>query len=358
MRRAAKIIGTTAVTLATLYAMDVSHGIGASAQSHSEVIHILDNPAAAHADEATVVSAGWGSLDSARTAASLPAYSQEGSIWALRYDNNGVDTTSLAQKLIADAKANNINKLSFSGHSMGGLIDLDIARKIYESNTNLTIPYIVLDCTPSSIDAVWGPVRDEGNLMAEGISYVPGARWSSSLRLIAEEAARYNQFRDDSQILHVDIPKFLNTTKTVLNEKILTSDVASASLLDSQFQLIVANDAQSDLLALGKDNGKQKPVIIFIRPADATADPTVDDIYAENQFKTYTRDAHLPYVVVKVPGIGHASANNNPTEYNTALTDAVFPVITKQENGYTLPRATYLSESGTNGSPYKVAGTN
>jgi pimeloyl-ACP methyl ester carboxylesterase len=340
-----KKVGVTALTLTSLYSMDVAHGERVLFESHPEIIHISDNHTVEHSDQATVVSAGWGNLDSAHTATSLPAYGAEGSVWAIRYDNTGVNTTSLAEELVAEAKTNHVTQLSFSGHSMGGLVNLEIARKVYESDNGISVPYIVLDCTPSSIDAVRPEVRNNGYLMTEGLSHIPGARYSSTIRLIAEEAARYNKYKDSSQVLQVDLSKMLDATKTIINDKILNDNVASASLLESQFELIVAGGAKEDIMALGKDVGKPKPVLVFIRPVDTSADMTVDDAYSEKQFTEYAHAANLPLVVVKVPGIGHADPNSHPNEYNAALTRAVFPEIAKQEDGFTLPSDTYLSAS-------------
>lgn len=326
-RTFAKAVGGLALTLTSLYSLDVAYGSEAVNDSRSAIIPVSTEPSSFTKSSATVVSAGLGNLTAYYTAAALPAYEQYGSVWAMRYSNNGINVDTIAEKLIDEANQNQITEVSFSGHSMGGLIDLGVARRIYENKGPITVPYIILDCTPASIDAVRPEVRSDGYTMARGLSIIPGARYSSAVRFIAEEAARFDQFKDRDSRFLIDPKKFVDTTKQVINDKFLRQDVASTALLESQFKFIVASGAKDDILALGKNNGKPKPILVYLRPLDPAADQTVDNDFSQAQFEEYARDAGLTLIVVKIPGIGHANPIQRPSEYNQAISNLVMAKI-------------------------------
>lgn len=324
-RKLASRAGILALTLATLYSADIQHGRQELAHTHSSIILVMNASSPQHNNEATVVSAGFGNLSSYNTAESLPAYAQEGQVWAIQYDNNGIDTDVIASDLIKQAQASGVNELSFSGHSMGGLVDLEVARKIYESDTDISVPYIILDCTPANMDSVRPSVRDDSYRMAEGLRLIPGARYSATVRFVVEEAARLDQYRDMTKPLLVDPQKLIKATKTVIDDKIISDNEPSVPLLESQIKLIAASGAKGNILALGKDRGKPKPVLVFMRPLDANADQTVDDNYSQQQFEQYSREAGLTLMVVNIVGSGHANPIQKPNEYNDALLQDTYP---------------------------------
>lgn len=326
-RSFSKTIGAVALTLASLYSLDVAQGKEALNGSKSAIIPVSIDQSPSTKSSAIVVSAGLGNLNSYYTAAALPVYAESGNVWAMRYNNNGINVDTVAEKLIEEANANQITELSFSGHSMGGLIDLEVARRVYESQSPIIVPYIILDSTPASIEAVRPDVRSDGYTMARALSYIPGARYSSAVRFIAEEAARFDQFKDFGEPFFIDPAKFVNITERVIKDKFLRNDVASISLLESQFKFILASGAENDIRALGKDNGKPKPILVYMRPEDSSADQTVDNDFSQRQVGEYAQAAGLTLIVVKVAGIGHANPIQRPAEYDRALRNVVIPKI-------------------------------
>lgn len=324
-------MGSFVLTSTLLYGLDVVHGEESLKNTQSSIVSVLSASSKQDSTHAIVDGAGWGNLDASHTAAALPALAENGNVWAIHYDNTGIDTGKIAEQLIQKAHSDGINEISFLGHSMGGLVDLEVARKIYESHTHIQIPYIILDCTPASIDAVRPNVQNDGYNMIHALSYIPGAVHSSAVRFIAEETARLHQYEDLSSPFFVDLEKLYQTTEQVINDKFLSKDIASTALLDSQFKFIVASGAKDNIMALGKNNGKQKPVLIYLRPKSAAADRTVDNDFSQNLFEHYAKAAGLTLLVIDIPGIGHANPIERPTEYNTALTKTIFPKITLQE---------------------------
>lgn len=326
-RRLLRTIGKAATALVLLYGFDVAHGAESITNSQSSILHVMDAQSLLNEHAATVVCAGFGNVNSYATAAALPAYSENGNIWAVRYDNKGLNTDLIAAKLIEEAKANGVTQLSFSGHSMGGLIDLELARKVYEGDNSISVPYVILDSTPANIAAVRPNVRKDGYTMARALQFIPGARYSSAMRFIVEEAARVDQYKGATFPFIINSKKFIRTTDQVIHDKFLNNDVASTTLLESQFRFIVASGAEGDIKALGKDRGKPKPVLVYIRPKNAAADKTVDNDFSQTQFENYAHSAGLTLIVVKIPGIGHANPIQRTTEYNAALRDKVLPQV-------------------------------
>ena len=274
-------------------------------------------------DTAVVVLAGLGNLDGVETAKSLNAYRKMGNVWAIQYDNEGIDVDVITQLILKKAKAEGISKIIPDGHSMGGINASKVARHIYEE-TDLDVPAVVLDCPAFDIDAVRSDAREQGETMARYIGLVPGARDSRLLRFAVEMGARSDRFINGSYVdLDIDQRAFFEATDEVLREKIFPHDIASNRLIESQFLTIVSSRMGDDVRALTQPKvGKRLPEIALMRPERGENDTVIDVDYVEDQMRKITRNLS----VVALNDTGHANPNQRPEEYNQAIEKYIVPL--------------------------------
>src|SRR5690606_35028358 len=105
--------------------------------------------AAAREDRTTAVVdlVGLGNLDATATATALPALRELGQVWAVEYDNSGLDTQVISRMISDQATWSGIESIVLTGHSMGGIIALEVAQHLYQ-DTALEVSGVILDCTP------------------------------------------------------------------------------------------------------------------------------------------------------------------------------------------------------------------
>ena len=166
-----------------------------------------------------------------------------------------------------------IRNIVLVGHSMGGVIALEVAQHIYE-DTDRVLSGVVLDCTPLDLHAVRGDARDAGQDLLRWIGWLPGARESRSLRSIVEMAARKDRYVDMHSMWYprIDFAAAGEAFEQVMIDKILNPTVASNGFIESQFRTIVASGALDNLDALAETVAdKPRPAIVFLRPARAAA---------------------------------------------------------------------------------------
>ncbi|MFF0490805.1 alpha/beta fold hydrolase [Nocardia sp. NPDC004068] len=276
---------------------------------------------------------GLGSLDASDTARSLPSLTQLGSVWAVRYDNTGIDTKVISDLIVKVTDAARIDNIVLVGHSMGGVISLEIGKHIHTGSTK-RLQAVILDCTPVNLDAVRPESRDQGEDLLRWTGWMPGTRESRTLRLLAETYARRNDFIDYGSIPPgIAANRLGHTVSDVLEQKIFNSDVASNGLIEAQFKAIVASGAVDDLRALAKPaNGKPRPAIAFIRPHNPDRDPIVDDVYTHQVLIDYVGGVNGTLLVVLTRTTGHANPRQQPGEYNKVISEQIVPFV-RQING-------------------------
>ncbi|RYF29108.1 MAG: alpha/beta hydrolase [Chloroflexi bacterium] len=273
---------------------------------------------------------GLGNLDASQTASSLPSLAEIGDVWAVQYDNSGIDTTVIAQIVEEKAEANNIDSIAIVGHSMGGIIGLEVANYIYEE-TDLDLMAVVLDCTPINLDAVRPEERSRGQEMMRWMGWIPGARESRSLRTVVEVGARKDRFltADSSLVPSVDFGALADVVDEVLREKIFNEGVASNGLIEMQFAAIATSGARDNLRALAQiKDGKILPVIVFMRPTDASADQVVDNDYTQSHLLESRVENETALMVARMD-TGHANPNQEPQKYDAAIEAKVVPFTQK-----------------------------
>lgn len=268
---------------------------------------------------------GLGALDATETARALPSLSGLGSVWAVRYDNTGIDTKVIADLIVKVTDAAKAPNVVLVGHSMGGVIAMEIAKHLHVGSSKKVLA-VLLDCTPIDLHAVRAESRDQGEELMRWMGWFPGARESRLLRFTAETYARRNQFLTDRS--DVDLGNLRDAMSEVLDDKIRNPDVASTGLIEAQFKAIVAGGAVDDLRALSKRaNDKPRPAIIFIRPRNPYADQVVDVEYTHQALIDRVGGVDGTLLVVTTRTTGHANPIQRPAEYNTVITQQVLPFI-------------------------------
>ncbi|MEV5650044.1 alpha/beta fold hydrolase [Nocardia sp. NPDC052254] len=271
---------------------------------------------------------GLGALDASDTARALPSLRNLGSVWAVRYDNTGIDTKVISDLIIRVTEAANIHNVVLVGHSMGGVLALEIAKHIHTRSTR-TLAAVILDCTPVNLAAVRPESRDRGEDLLRWFGWFPGVRESRVLRLLAETYSRHDQFIDTrSSPPGVRAAQLQRTIADVLRQKIFNTDAASNGLIEDQFKAIVASGAVDDLRALAKPaDRKPRPAVVFIRPHDPYRDPIVDDAYTHRVLIDTVGGVGGTLMVTLTRTTGHADPRQRPREYNTVIAQQVVPFV-------------------------------
>ncbi|AYF75642.1 alpha/beta hydrolase [Nocardia yunnanensis] len=268
---------------------------------------------------------GLGVLDAGDTARALPSLTALGSVWAVRYDQTGIDTKVISDLIVKVTDAAKVSNVVLTGHSMGGVIALEIAKHLHTGSTK-RVRAVLLDCTPVDLDAVRAESRDQGEEMLRWMGWVPGARESRLLRLIVETYARHDRFVGGRYLIRG--AEFRSALGDVLRDKILNTDAASNGLIEAQFKAIVAGGAVDDLRALAKPAaGKPRPAIVFIRPHNPYDDPIVNVEYSHKVLIDQVGGVDGTLLVVTTHTTGHANPIERPVEYNTVIADQVVPFV-------------------------------
>ncbi len=308
---------------------DVSPQRERLAQTNPDVYQIYDPTSRINRDAAVVDLVGLGNLDAGDTARALPSLAEIGRVWAVRYDNEGIDTKVISNIIADRAEREGVDDVVLVGHSMGGVIALEVAQHLYQ-DTSMNVLGVVLDCTPINLHAVRAQERDHGEDMLRWIGWVPGARESRTVRLLVELAAREERFIDRSTHLipRVRLGELKDATAEVLRDKIFSTDSASNGLIESQFKTVVASGASDNLQALTQErNGKPRPAIVFLRPRNSWQDRVVDVDYSQKILIDQSGGVGGSLLVIRMHDTGHANPIQRPDQYNAAILDGILPFL-------------------------------
>lgn len=285
-------------------------------------------------DTVVVDMVGLGGLDASSTAAALPSLRGMGVVWAIRYDNEGIDTKVIAELIVRAAELSGLKNVVLVGHSMGGVIALEVAKHIH-LDSDRRLAGVILDCTPVDLNAVRPESRGAGEDMVRWMRWLPGARESRLLRLTVETYARRDRFLSDGgggTPPGIRFAKLGEVLREVLREKIFSRNAASNGLIEAQFTAIVAGGATNDLHALAAPaHGKPRPAIVFIRPRDADRDRVVDVEYSHRVLIEESGGVDGTLSVVLARNTGHANPMQRPVEYNTFIDQQILPFIQRYQ---------------------------
>ncbi|WP_072801714.1 alpha/beta fold hydrolase [Rhodococcoides yunnanense] len=317
------------IVLGQYWTLDVAPEQRRLAATTPRVDQIYDARSAEGNNTAVVDMVGLGNVDASPTAFSLPAFDRIGNVWALRYDNRGIDTRVISEIVADRASAAGVENIVLVGHSMGGVVALEVAQHIYE-DTDRRVSGVVLDSTPLDLHAVRSEGRDAGANLLRWIGWLPGARESRSLRTVVEMAARSDRFVDTHSTWYpgIEWSNAVDAFDEVLRDKILNRSAASNGFIESQFKTIVASGALDNLDALtAPTRGKPLPAIILMRPTVGGADGVVDIDYSQSILLDRVGGASGQLRVVRMDGTGHANPRQEPERYNEAITARVLPFL-------------------------------
>lgn len=301
-------------------------------------------------DTAVIDMVGLGGLNAADTAAALPSLRRMGVVWAIRYDNTGIDTKVIADLITRATVMSGVRNIVLVGHSMGGVVALEVAQHIHTGSDRRLVG-VLLDCTPLNLDAVRPESRGLGEDMVRWMRWLPGARESRGLRLAVETYARRDRFLDRTGVPGIRVDELGETVADVLGEKIFNDDAASNGLIEAQFLAIVAGGGGDHLRALSRPvHGKPRPAIVFIRPRDPANDPVVDVAYSHRVLIERVGGPAGSLLVVRPRNTGHANPRERPREYNTVIEQQVLPFIERyREQARAAARAAPLSQPDSGG---------
>ncbi|MEE2033511.1 alpha/beta hydrolase [Rhodococcus chondri] len=311
------------------WAWDVAPMREQLSRTHPQLHQVYDAGRRADSDTAVVDLVGLGNLDATETATALPAFGDIGRVWAVEYDNGGIDTAVISRMIVERADRSGVESVVLTGHSMGGIIALEVAQHLYQ-DTYLEVLGVVLDCTPLDLHAVRADSRDAGEDLLRWIGWLPGARESRSLRILVEIAARKDRFvlPSDRWYRRIDTAELNTVLDEVLRDKIFSTDAASNGLIESQFRAIVASGATDNLKALAAPrDDKPRPAVVFLRPRYGPNDNVVDVDYSQRILVDRSGGPDGTLLVSKLDHIGHANPIQRPEVYNEAITDRIAPFL-------------------------------
>ncbi|WP_194820461.1 alpha/beta fold hydrolase [Nocardia sp. XZ_19_385] len=331
--RVAAVLVAVLVAFAQYWTYDIAPERARLARTEPAILPVATPGEQQNWDTVVVDLVGLGNLNASNTAAALPSLSRLGVVWAIKYDNRGIDTKVIADLIVRAALMSGLKNVVLVGHSMGGVIALEVARHIHTGSDRRLVG-VLLDCTPMDLNAVREESRGRGEDMVRWMGWLPGARESRTLRLIVEMYSRRGEFVDRG--LHgapgIRMPELRDVIERVLHEKIFSDDAASNGLIESQFLAIVAGGTTSDLHALARPvEGRSRPAIVFLRPRDAQRDRVVDVEYSHQVLIELAGGVDGSLLVAYPRNTGHANPIQRPREYNQVITDQVLPFVQRYQ---------------------------
>lgn len=314
--RATKLLAASALGL-SLFLGDTFEAQFEASLTRPTILQVTSPQHKANLDSAINISPGLGLRNSYAIADTLRGFSSEGRVWATAYDNKAINGGNIAELLLKKSEADGVTHLALWGDSMGGTLSLEMAVDIQRSKQDINVPYIVLEDTPSSLEAVRQQQQVNGDLLLSSTE-TPLLAYSRVAHFLVELGARYEQYANDDGFEAVS---FASAAGTVFDTKIAAKDAPSSALMGSQYSTIVTSNVRNNIIELGKPNesGKPKPVLVLIRPVSDTSDQVVDSDVMEAEYRAYAFEAKLHLVVVEMPDISHGDPTMNQQQYRDII---------------------------------------
>lgn len=285
-------------------------------QTQPSITEVAKNTNPADADTAFVVAIGFGGLNSEREAEEYAPYLRHlGRVWALNYDDDGIDYRQLTKVVAKKADTEGVTEIDFIGDSIGNAHELAIAPELLEGDYGITdIPAFIINSGPSGVDALHNKYIQEGKEQATLHKLFPIASKGKLARWGVEMYIRHNQYMSGS--LPVAFVKACGMTATIYNDTITSPVAASNQLLNSEFEAFASTDQEEQIKALGKfeqEHHRAKTSWYYLGAAN---DYIVNTNYASNEYAKYIEEAGFsPLTKEMVPGIIHGEPWDTPKIY-------------------------------------------
>jgi len=231
----------------------------------------------------------------------LPGYGQ---VAYIQNADNGLHVGDIERRTKDFIKENNVRRLRLYGHSMGGMVAIDLASRL-KGDTDLEA--IILDCTPASYEDVRGGKRAGTWLLHASDEMMlhlgPNAR-------TAMEAV--------SPMLDGD-SDFLEACLHAMRKVSSPDDICSNKLVQGQASFIRTFDI-TDFKGAFDDSTH----ILRLRPEDYGADGTVDNATSLPRF-----EKGLDHTVIDLP-VKH-SGHADPAQHKEAYRDVLLSAAKKYD---------------------------
>lgn len=296
---------------------------------------------------------GFGTRNSDETARKIgPATSKYGDVYSLQYDNANFtvhpdQTTTVNTGAIADVAEEIIIKNEYTcisgfGSSFGGLVVSDVMGQLEQRLPDVRQDYMWLDGMPESGEAVYDSELRKGTVLMTALTN-PLLDWANGTlsRGAIEFGQRFpSMYRCKNDDLLGDCHVSMEGIVWAINEtgKRMSPDAASNNLLGAQFWSIVVADFETSVSRQADQPRVNRPVIVYLRPADPTRDHVVRTELSQANIGNLAKKYDLEYVVVLLPPpAGHANPGDATISYIEA-TNQVLDTVEPHQRAYQYSR--------------------
>lgn len=311
--RALSAVLAVTMLLSTAYTLPVAAEKIRLANTEPTLIHIADTPD--HLAATSLVIAGFGIKSSEATARAIPQLAEIGSVEALNHDNAGIDSHVIAEMYIEQANSQGLLEAGLWGDSNGGHIAIKVAREIQESDSQLRARYVVLDCTPPSVNTLREDKRATVDLIDTMSDFLPDIATHPLVGYLYAQDRLDKHYNGNG---HFGVSEILS--------EMYSPDRPSSRLLAAEAMLVVNPSMEEDLLAISQVESKAPPLFVIIRPKGDT-DKTVISDQADKEIIAMVDKAGLPYIEVSLEDIVHGDPTANAEQYQDALKNIILPAL-------------------------------
>ena len=326
-RRTRRLIGAqaallTIVTGVGLYASDVNANREIQASSQASVT-VYDEPLDPENNSSAVIFFnGFGTYDADSIAEVFgPGIKEtfDGESWSVSYGNAPLNPEKIAGKINALAQERGVSTVSIVGYSAGGIIGVATGAELAK-NPDLTIRNITTASTPDGVDGL-RPYRQTEIQIADTLGRIPGAKYSTPVRLAGEIYFRRDRFDEGDPLQRVN--DFFETAHGAY-EHIQQPKLPGTWLLIDQTLAIAESDINANLkkIAAEYDNKKPLPTLLYLGTDKPGRDYMVDDALSGENICNYGRQSNMECSIFNVPGAIHTLPEKTKKEYTATLRGA------------------------------------
>jgi len=294
-----------------LYAADVhaNQEIQANAniqiQTMSEALDPINN------DKAILLLNGLGTTNADELANSSGIALQsilDSQIWPVGMNNAHLDYDAIAEAAAKKIAIEKVKTMYMIGYSTGGNIAMQVQERLRKLS-DVEIALIVLDVMPDGIQTLQ-PARREEISLVEQFAWIPGATYSTPLRMIGETAFRADRYNSGDPIERFS--NFVKTAKEV-RRAINSAELPGTWLMFDQMLALQTSDIQGRFRNL--DDLPDDVMLPTIVQLSGKNDYMVDNQQVGKNLVDYTDPSHIPLFEFNVPGAVHTRPDLSKKTY-------------------------------------------